>query len=125
MQIDVEFVDQVTPAGKRVRRFQYTAIDDATRICTLQIYDRHSQVAAIDLVDRGLEKLSFRIKQIRTGNGNGHEFQARFHWHVADPGIEHAYIKPRPHASTVRSSARTEPMLWSSTSCSPARTTSI
>jgi transposase InsO family protein len=34
----------------------------------------------------------FRIKEIRTENG--HEFQARFHWHVEDKGIRHAYIKP-------------------------------
>ena len=26
---------------------------------------------------------------------NGHEFQAKFHWHVEDQGIRHAYIKPR------------------------------
>ncbi len=25
----------------------------------------------------------------------GHEFQALFHWHVADKGMEHVYIKPR------------------------------
>ena len=25
----------------------------------------------------------------------GHEFQALFHWHLADQGIQHAYIKPR------------------------------
>ena len=24
----------------------------------------------------------------------GHEFQAKFHWHVADLGITHVYIKP-------------------------------
>ncbi|MBU8933557.1 MAG: integrase core domain-containing protein [candidate division Zixibacteria bacterium] len=26
---------------------------------------------------------------------NGHEFQARFHWHLADLGIRHDYIRPR------------------------------
>ena len=25
----------------------------------------------------------------------GHEFQAQFHWHVEDKGIQHNYIKPR------------------------------
>ena len=25
---------------------------------------------------------------------NGHEFQAKFHWHVEDQGIRHACIKP-------------------------------
>lgn len=30
---------------------------------------------------------------IRTDNG--HELQAKFHWHLQDLGIRHAYIKPR------------------------------
>ena len=30
---------------------------------------------------------------IRTDRG--HEFQAKFHWHVEDKGIRHVYIKPR------------------------------
>ena len=38
-----------------------------------------------------IEKFPFRIKEIRTDNG--HEFQAKFHWHVEDQGIRHAYIK--------------------------------
>jgi transposase InsO family protein len=25
----------------------------------------------------------------------GHEFQALLHWHLADQGIQHAYIEPR------------------------------
>ena len=25
--------------------------------------------------------------------GDGHEFQAKFHWHVEDLGIRHAYIR--------------------------------
>ena len=27
---------------------------------------------------------------------NGHEFQAKFLWHLADLGIRYTYIKPRP-----------------------------
>jgi hypothetical protein len=38
----------VTPHGEKLRRFQYTAIDDATRIRALQIYERHNQDSAID-----------------------------------------------------------------------------
>ena len=37
--------------------------------------------------------IPFRIRTIRTDRG--HEFQALFHWHVADLGMEHVYIKPR------------------------------
>ena len=35
----------------------------------------------------------FRIYTVRTDRG--HEFQALFHWHLADQGIQHVYIKPR------------------------------
>jgi transposase InsO family protein len=40
-----------------------------------------------------IEKFPFRIREIRTDRG--HEFQAKFHWHVEDQSIRHVYIKPR------------------------------
>jgi transposase InsO family protein len=43
-------------------------------------------------VDCLISKFPFRIREIRTDNR--HEFQAKFHWHVEDRGIRHAYIKP-------------------------------
>jgi len=93
VQLDVKFVDLHTSEGKRVRRYQYTAIDDATRIRALRIYPKHNQACAIAFVGYVLEQFPFRIRQIRTDRG--HEFQALFHWHVADLGIEHVYIKAR------------------------------
>lgn len=71
----------------------YTAIDDATRIRTLKIHDRHNQKNACDFIDYVVDKFPFRIQEIRTDRG--HEFQAKFHWHVEDKGIRHVYIKPR------------------------------
>ena len=62
IQMDVKFLTFNGKSGKKVRRFQYTAIDDATRIRALKVYQRHTQ--------------------------------AKFHWHVEDKGIRHAYIKP-------------------------------
>ena len=38
-----------------------------------------------------ITRFPFRIREVRTDNG--HEFQAKFHWHVEDQGIRHAYIK--------------------------------
>ncbi len=93
VQVDVKFLDFKIEAGKKIRRFQYTAIDDATRIRALKIYERHTQQNAIDFVDYVIAKFPFRINTIRTDNG--HEFQAKFHWHLEDIGIRHAYIKPR------------------------------
>ena len=76
-----------------MRRFQFTAIDDATRIRALKIYQKHTQKIAIEFIDYVVEKFPFRIKTIRTDRG--HEFQAQFHWHVEDQGMRHVYIKPR------------------------------
>jgi hypothetical protein len=43
-------------------------------------------------VDHVIEAFPFRIQEIRTDNC--HEFQAKFHWHVVDKSMRHAYIKP-------------------------------
>jgi transposase len=96
VQIDVKFLQLKDQKSKTVKRYQYTAIDDATRIRALQIYPKHNQDYAIEFIDYVIEKFPFRIGTVRTNRG--HEFQARFHWHVEDRGIKHVYIKPRsPH----------------------------
>ena len=92
IQVDVKFLIFPQSDGTKIRRFQYTAIDDATRIRTLKIYERHNQQNAIDFIDHVIKKFPFRIQTFRTDNG--HEFQAKFHWHVEDQGIRHVYIKP-------------------------------
>jgi transposase InsO family protein len=93
VQVDVKFVTLRNFEGSRVRRFQYTAVDDATRIRAMKIYPRHHQQNAIKFIDDVIGKFPFRIHTIRTDRG--HEFQALFHWHVEDMGIRHVYIKPR------------------------------
>lgn len=93
VQVDVKFLYFTDKAGKKVRRFQYTAIDDATRIRTLKVYERHTQKNAIDFINHVVAKFPFRIHTVQTDNG--HEFQAQFHWHLNDLGINHKYIKPR------------------------------
>ncbi len=93
IQMDVKFLIFKGKDGKKTKRYQYTAIDDATRVRALKVYKRHTQANAIDFVNHIIQKFPFRIQQIRTDNG--HEFQAKFHWHVEDLGIRHAYIKPR------------------------------
>jgi transposase InsO family protein len=93
VQVDVTFLTLKGKAGRSIRRFQYTAIDDATRIRALKVYRRHTQQNAIHFIDSVVEKFPFRIHTIRTDRG--HEFQALFHWHVADKGMRHVYIKPR------------------------------
>jgi transposase InsO family protein len=86
----LKFIDKIK---RSVKRYQYTTIDDATRVRALKIYARHNQKNACDFIDYVIEKFPFRIQMIRTDRG--HEFQAKFHWHVEDKGIRHVYIKPR------------------------------
>ena len=93
VQVDVKFLALKTQDGRRIRRYQYTAIDDATRVRALKIYCRHNQKSSIDFIDYVVEKFPFRIHTVRTDRG--HEWQAQFHWHVEDNGIQHVYIKPR------------------------------
>ena len=93
IQLDVKFLTFKGPGAKKTKRYQYTAIDDATRIRALKVYERHTQKNAIDFVDYVIEKFPFRIQTSRTDRG--HEWQAQFHWHVEDKGIRHVFIKPR------------------------------
>ena len=76
IQVDAKFRTFKRKGCSTVRRYQYTAIDDATRIRALKIYQRHNQKNAIDVID----EFPFRIQTIRTHRG--HEFQEKFHWYV-------------------------------------------
>jgi len=93
IQVDVKFLNLRSEDDRKVRRYQFTAIDDATRVRALKIYKRHNQKSAIDFIDYVVEKFPFRIHTVRTDRG--HEWQAQFHWHVEDNGMRHVYIKPR------------------------------
>ena len=93
VQVDVKVLTLQGPAGQRVRRYQDTAIDDATRIRALRVYRRHTQQNAIAFLDHVVSTFPFRIHTVRTDRG--HEFQALFHWHLADQGLRQVYIKPR------------------------------
>jgi transposase InsO family protein len=96
IQIDVKFLNFSDSQGRLVKRYQYTAIDDATRARALRIYEGHTQHYAIEFVEYVRQKFPFRIHTIQTDNG--HEFQAKFHWHCEDLGIQHVYIKKAsPH----------------------------
>jgi transposase InsO family protein len=90
VQVDVKFIAPLR--GSRKRHYQFTAIDDCTRIRVLRIYDRLNQDNAIRFLDYVLEKLPFKVEVIQTDNGA--EFGSRFHYHVLDRGIGHVYIKP-------------------------------
>jgi transposase InsO family protein len=90
VQLDVKFIQPLP--GARRKHYQFTAIDDCTRLRVLRIYPQLDQKTAIQFLDYVLERLPFRVEVIQTDNGA--EFQSRFHWHVLDKGIGHVYIKP-------------------------------
>ena len=94
LQIDVKFLERI--AGSRKRLYQFTAIDDCTRIRVLKIYDVCNQKSAISFVDEVIRRLPFRVLVIQTDNGA--EFQSNFHWHLEEQDIRHVYIRPKPHA---------------------------
>ncbi len=60
VQVDVKFLTLARKKGAPVRRYQYTAIDDATRVRALKIYRRHTQANAIDFIDYVVEKFPSR-----------------------------------------------------------------
>jgi len=88
--VDVKFVAPI--GGTRRKHYQFTAIDDCTRLRVLRVYDHLNQKTAIQFIDYVFEKLPFRVEVIQTDNGA--EFQSAFHWHVLDRGVQHVYIKP-------------------------------
>jgi transposase InsO family protein len=97
LQIDVKFVEPLKDApkpavGRRTKYYQFTAIDDCTRLRVLKIYPKCDQKTAIQFLDYVLERMPFQVQQIQTDNGS--EFQSAFHFHVLDRGISHRYIKP-------------------------------
>ena len=81
IQMDVKFLTFKGKKGEKVRRFQYTAIDDATRVRALKFNEKHTQADAIASSTNAFRRCY------------GHEFQAKFHWHVVDLGIRHAHIQ--------------------------------
>jgi transposase len=65
VQIDVKFIAPI--AGARAKRYyQFTAIDDCTRLRVLRIYPQLNQRTAIQFVDYVLERLPFAVQVIQT-----------------------------------------------------------
>ena len=78
LQVDVKFLERIP--GSRKRLYQFTAIDDCTRIRVLKVFDACNQTTAIRFIDDVFTRLAFRVHVVQTDNGA--EFQSRFHWHL-------------------------------------------
>ena len=57
------------PSWLSKKYYQYTAIDDCTRIRVLRIYAQHNQKSAIQFLDYVLEKLPFQVETSRRTMG--------------------------------------------------------
>jgi len=73
LQVDVTFLERIT--GTRRRFYQFTAIDDCTRMRVLKVFDAYNQRTAIQFIDDVRRCLPFRVHVVQTDNGA--EFQCR------------------------------------------------
>jgi len=92
VQIDVEFIAPLKGTVAK-KYYQFTAIDDCTRLRVLRIYPALNQKTAIQFADYVLQRLPLVVQAIQTDNGP--EFGSSFHYHLLDKGVGHVYIKPR------------------------------
>ena len=84
----MKFLERIPGTPRRF--YQFTAIDDCTRLRVLKVYDSCNQGTAIRFIDDVLRRLPFRGLVVQTDNGA--EFQSRFHWHLDALDIRHVYI---------------------------------
>jgi len=88
IQIDVKVVMR-----GRLRWFQYTAIDDGTRVRVLRLYRRQDQQSSLAFLHQVLEALPFPVRKIQVDNGT--EFSLAFALTCQELGLRIRYIKPR------------------------------
>ena len=105
VQLDVKFIQPLPGASKARKYYQFTAIDDGTRLRVLRIYPKLNQQTAIQFLDDLLERLPFRVEVLQTDNGV--EFGASFHWHVLDKASAMSTASRERRGATARSSAPT------------------
>jgi hypothetical protein len=65
IQMDVKFVEPLQ-GSRKPRYYQFTAIDDCTRLRVLRIYPKNNQNTAIEFLDYVCQKLPFRVDCIQT-----------------------------------------------------------
>ena len=63
LQVDVKFLERIP--GSRKRLYQFTAIDDCTRVRVLKIFDACNQATAIRFIDDVFKRLPFRVRWCR------------------------------------------------------------
>ena len=109
VQVDVKYVpskcltEELKEQGERY--YQYTAIDEYTRLRVIWFAKEHSTYESRNFIDEIINKFPFKIKEIQTDNG--FEFTNRLNYNKAkrkektlfeerlkELGINHKLIKP-------------------------------
>jgi transposase InsO family protein len=93
LQVDVKFIEPLGQTGRKQKYYQFTAIDDCTRLRVLRAYPRCDQKTAIAFIDHSLAKLPFAVERVQTDNGSERHLVPLAH--LLDKGIDHVKIKPR------------------------------
>jgi transposase InsO family protein len=90
-------------------RYQYTAVDDCTRIRVLALYPRRSAVNTLLFLERVLEELPFPIQRVQTDRGREF-FALAVQQRLMDYAIKFRPVKPAsPHLNgKVERSQRTD-----------------
>ena len=66
LQVDVKFIEPLGQTGRRNKYYQFTAIDDCTRLRVLRAYPRCDQKTAIAFIDHVMAKLPFAVERVQT-----------------------------------------------------------
>ncbi len=114
LQLDVKFLERIP--GTQKRFYQFTAIDDCTRIRVLKVYDACNQRAAMQFIDEVRRRLPFRLHVVQTDNGA--EFQSAFTGTSSDWTFATSISGRGRRTSMARSNAPTVSMTRSSISYS-------
>jgi transposase InsO family protein len=88
VQVDVKVV-----ARSRCKWFQYTAIDDCTRMRVLRLYRRQNQQSSLAFLRELTATFPFPIRKIQVDNGT--EFPLLFALSCQELGVRVRYIRPR------------------------------
>ena len=76
LQVDGKFLERIP--GTRTWLYQFTAIDDCTRIRVLKIYDACNQGTTMRFLDEVLRRLPFRVHVVQTDNGGALDGQTPY-----------------------------------------------
>ena len=68
VQIDVKFVPGYCVAGE-MKYYQYTAIDEYSRLVYREMYDEHSTYSSREFIRKAIAFFPFKIELVQTDNG--------------------------------------------------------